>query len=269
MINSVLYPEQTCVQVARSQRTSIHPQVEQNSTKPQKDTVTISEQGQALLRSQTRMSCTEEVFEYSNIDFSCTAAESSSISVTGTGLTISGSSALYMNLEMTLLRKNADDSYQAFNMEISMSFRKEQSLTINPETKKEELTGFVNRVVRSIVKTVQDKGKDFAGILFDSDDYKDLSAIDNGKFVRKLESLLQVIITQTRLNHLLKEEKPGVQVIFCPQRKEENSISADGSSCKKMDIHIDVFESELNCDEKKDEDDEKSEGHIKNNAKRS
>jgi len=213
-----------------------------------KDRVNISEKAMKLFIQDCDNKDCEFKWIKQNAEFEFNYSENSLLRINGNGVTYQDSFELDVNAEFTFQSGTAGDnaSVRFFKATLCFHVSVKRNLSVNPYEKKEDILSLVRRVVNTVLRTVLDKDKDLAGIIFDPEDYKELAALEHGTFLKKFEAIIQAIIINTKVLHMIKGEKQGEQVFILPKRAKSHRVRIEFSEAVARDFEFKIEEIEGN-----------------------
>ena len=209
------------------------------------DIVDISGKARDLFLRKCEEGCEVE-WQKQDAEFEFNYSENYNLRITGSGITYNDSYELDVKAEFTFQSGTAGHGVQAKFFKASLSFHVSvnRNLSVNPFEKKEDILSLVRRVVNTVIRTVLDKDKDLAGIIFDPEDYKELAALQHGAFLKKFEAVIQSIIISTKVLHMIKGEKQGDQILILPKRAKSGGVNIEYSEAKAWDFSLKIEEVE-------------------------
>ena len=210
---------------------------------PLQDTASLSRWGEALSRSgldleNSTLSRSQEQFSF-QLDYS----SEKFTSLSAQGLYARSSRELNLSFSYSFQQEVMVDgkSYmKSFEANFSFTARHVEETSISPYSKKEDIMDLVNRMLESIRDISKDDDKKLIGVLLDKEDVRDLAAVEDGKLLKEIESLVRMVILHSRMMEFMKGESEGDGGVLYPKRQVEEGIDME-----HQEMSIENFQMEI------------------------
>jgi hypothetical protein len=112
-----------------------------------------------------------------------------------------------------------EESQKRFiEFQLSCSVLHAESISISKFEKKENIMELVRRLLYDLVDVACDDDKKLAGVILDFKDFRELSAVDGGRLLEKVEALIRMIIVSAHVLNEVKGAKDRDEVVLYPKR---------------------------------------------------
>ncbi|MDD5529308.1 MAG: hypothetical protein PHX21_04685 [bacterium] len=122
------------------------------------------------------------------------------------------------------ISNNGVKEMHTFQADFSLKLQNIDNKSIKPFEKKEDIMDFVRRLVKEIMEIAKDKDKLLGGVIFDQEDLEELSKIENGKLMQKIQELIATIIIVARMQAMMEQNKDQELVLLQTKREKTSSI---------------------------------------------
>ncbi len=137
-----------------------------------------------------------------------------------------------------ILYENGQEKKQKFEIEFSINYSGLEINSAERKIEKEDIYKFLNRIMKDLVKVLNDDEKNIAGIIFDKEDLHDLLQIGDkevGKFLNEIILLIQTLAKIKKLNN------PGAEnLLFSPKRNRSEIIETNQTKQSSIQIEMSV-----------------------------
>ena len=135
---------------------------------------------------------------------------------------------------------NGHTERRVFEMELSFTATRVQSLRVSPFEEKEDILQLVQRLILDMMDIIQDDDTKLAGVIFDFEDVQDIARIEDGRLLQKLEALIRLVIVHTHILESMDGKNDEEAVVLHPKR-----IKAVGVKEEKQEVAFSSFHMEI------------------------
>ena len=124
--------------------------------------------------------------------------------------------------------------------QLSCSILRAESISISKFEKKENIMHLVRRLLCDLADVACDDDKKLAGVILDFEDFRELSAVDDGRLLGKVEALIQMIIVSARMMEIMKGSKDQEDVVLYPKRIKIGGTVTEKTGLTFTDFHMEI-----------------------------
>ncbi|MGE5314786.1 MAG: hypothetical protein ACM3Q4_08850 [Acidobacteriota bacterium] len=177
------------------------------------------------------------------IDFNFSFAASLAESLTASGFVAQSERTAAMSLTYRFehaVIEHGKREVKQFESRLTFEARTEDSLSLKPFKKKEDITLFLNRLMKHIFTLMQDDSAVLAGISLDQDDLAELLGLDHGRVKRIFDGLVSAIMTMAMLKRMKCGAGAAQNVVLKGTRRAAEGIAAEKRSVCSFSCSIDI-----------------------------
>jgi hypothetical protein len=138
------------------------------------------------------------------------------------------------------IMNNGVKEMHTFQADFSLKLQNIDNKSIKPFEKKEDIMDFVRRLVKEIMEIAKDKDKLLGGVIFDQEDLEELSKIENGKLMQKIQELIATIIIVARMQAMIEQNKDQELVLLNPKREKTSGIDINIDKSNISDFSLSI-----------------------------
>ena len=178
------------------------------------------------------------------LDFSFTEEFSQMERLTFNGYYGESSQTLSFNLKYVFQKEVMTGSgWQRRSFMLNLSFDRHQveKMDLNIREQKEDIASYLKRLVEEIIEIANDKDKLLLGAKIDLEEFMEIAAIEDGKFIKMIHSLIQTIFNFT-LRKLMEEENEAEPVMVEVERQTSHKLHMDYSREIKNRLNLEIID---------------------------
>lgn len=130
---------------------------------------------------------------------------------------------------------------RSFEFNLSLKAESVKTTSVQPFQKKEDIMHFVRRLLNDLRKIHQSDDKKLAGVHLDHEDFKELSAIDNGRLLKEVMAMVQMMIMHAQLKDAMEKEEKSPITLY-PEREKFEGVIEESKEMSLSDFQLEYRE---------------------------
>lgn len=210
------------------------------------DSLALSPAMQALSSTGLQQRASYAAVSSSRLDFDLSYAARAGESLSADGYYAFEERSLNLSLKYTLERAElVDGVLQVRSFEASIEIRAErfESYSIREFSEKEDVVGFVRRVVDEILAIAKDDDKILKGVAFDAEDLADIAAVEDGELAKVVSAIISMATHLAAMRQLSRESAENAEgVILQPERAKFQGVTEESLQQSEFSFNLSLRE---------------------------